>query len=226
MSNDRDTHRHAREIARSLVEEFDRPILGNKDDPFDELLYIILSSRTPPERHQDTYDALRSAFPRADPLAEADLEKVAEAIRPGGLQNKKARAITAIARELKKEFGRVTLDPLSEMDPEEAEDFLTSLPQVSTKSARCVLMYSLDRPVFPVDRHCRRISARLGWIREDVPLSDSLADELQEGIPPGLRRDVHVGMVVLGRRVCAPNDPRCTECPLLQYCPTGQKRCA
>lgn len=216
-------HRCVREVWRSLIDAFDRPTLGNKEDPLDELFYIILSNRTPPERHQNTYLSLKSAFPRADLLSEIEPKEVAETIQSGGLQNKKARAITAIARELKKEFGRVTLDPICEMSTGEAEIFLASLPGVSTKTARCVLMYSLNRFVFPVDRHCRRISARLGWIPKDAHITDALADKLQEGIPPNLRRDLHVGMVVLGRRICLSQNPRCSECPLLKYCPTGQK---
>jgi len=212
-------HLHVGEITEALVQHFGRPTLGNKKNPFNELLYIILSSRTPPDVYQETYRSLRREFKTANSIAEARVEYVAQAIEQGGLHNKKARAITSLASELKETYGRVTLAPLREMETEEAERFLTSLPGVSTKTARCVLMYALDRPVFPVDVHCRRIAYRLGWTPSDIYLTKRQADGLQEGIPDPLRRDLHIGMVLLGRNYCLPRNPRCRECPLRKFCP-------
>ena len=214
-------HPHVREVTEALVEEFGRPTLGNKKNPFNELLYIILSSRTPPDNYQETYRSLRREFKTANGIAEARAEYVAKTIEPGGLQNKKAHAITEIASRLKETYGRVTLAPLKQMETGEAEEFLTSLPGVSTKTARCVLMYALDRPVFPVDVHCYRVAQRLGWAPEGEPLTKCRADELQEGVPEHLRRDLHVGMVLLSRYYCRPQTPNCRECPLLEFCPTG-----
>jgi endonuclease III len=215
------SHPHVEEITTALVQRFGRPTLGNKKNPFNELLYIILSSRTPPENYQEAYRSLRREFKTANSLAETRAEYVAKTIEPGGLHNKKARAIAEIAATLKETFGRVTLAPLKQMETEEAEEFLISLPGVSTKTARCVLMYALDRPVFPVDIHCYRVAQRLGWATEGEPLTKRWADELQAGVPNHLRRDLHVGMILLSRHYCRPKSPNCHECPLLKFCPSG-----
>ena len=145
---------YAEEITRELVVRFGRRTLGNKKNPFNELLYILLSSKTPPERYQDVYHSLRRVYTRADDLAYAQPEEVARVISHGGLQNRKASAIVAIAQQLRREFGRVTLAPLARMNSDEAEVFSTSLPEVSKKTARCVLMHALNKEVFPVDTHC------------------------------------------------------------------------
>jgi endonuclease III len=221
--NEENFHPQVEEMTIALVERFGHPTLGNKKNPFNELLYIILSSRTPPENYQDTYHSLRREFKTANSLAEARVEYVAKTIERGGLHNKKARAITGIASRLKEEYGRVTLAPLERMETDAAERFLTSLPGVSTKTARCVLMYALNRPVFPVDVHCYRIAQRLGWTPVGEPLTKQRANELQAGVPDHLRRDLHVGMVLLGRHYCSPRNPRCCECPLLEFCPTGRR---
>lgn len=212
---------HVEKITEALVGNFGRPSLGNKRNPFNELLYILLSSKTPPDRYQKVYRALRGVYRTANSLANARWEEVAQVISEGGLQNRKAKAIVSIAQRLKREFGRVSLAPLTKMPNEEAEDFLTSLPEVSKKTARCVLMYALDRPTFPVDTHCFRIAQRLGWAPQGVYLTDHQADELQDGVPERLRRDLHVGMVLLGRYYCLPKNLRCRECPLLRFCSTG-----
>ena len=212
-------HPQVQDITALLVQSFGRPTLGNKRNPFNELLYIVLSSKTPPNRYQGVYRELRRAYSRADSLADARPQDVARAISQGGLQNRKARAIVATARQLRAEFGRVTLAPLARMTTAEAESFLTALPEVSKKTARCVLMYALERPVFPVDTHCLRIAKRLNWVPQGAYLTDRRADELQEGIPERVRRDLHVGMVVLGRRYCLPRQPRCNGCPIRTLCP-------
>lgn len=211
---------HVEEVTIALVKRFGRPTLGNKKNPFNELLYIILSSRTAPSNYQDTYRSLRRRFSRAGTLAEASPGEVAEAIEHGGLQDKKARAITAIASELKRTFGRVTLAPLRGTQTDEAEEFLLSLPGVSTKTARCVLMYALERPTFPVDVHCYRVCKRLGWLPSNAGPSQRRADQLQAGVPARLRRDLHVGMVLLSRRYCRPKTPDCASCPIAEFCPT------
>lgn len=217
-------HSHVQDIVSSLIHHFGRPNLGNKKNPFNELLFIILSSKTPPDRYQEVYRALRSRYPIAGNLASADWLEVAQMISRAGLQNRKAKAIVEIAQRLKKQFGRVTLSPLKQMTDSEVEDFLTSLPEVSLKSARCVMLYALERQVFPVDTHCFRISSRLGWVDGNLTFSPKQANALQEGVPPNLRRDLHIGMILLGRRYCMPQNQECHKCPILDHCQTGKFR--
>ena len=59
-------------------------------------------------------------------------------------------------------FGELSLKKLEEFNNDDALKFLESLPGISVKNARCILMYSLDRKVFPVDTHVWRICRRLG----------------------------------------------------------------
>jgi len=212
-----------REVARALVAHYGNSSLGNKKNPFNELLYIILSSKTPLHKYRRAYTDLRKRYPKAESLATASARSIAAIIRFAGLETKKAKQIRSIARLLKKKFGRVTLAPLSKMMDRDAERFLKSLPGIGTKSARCVLMYSLGRKVFPVDNHCYRIVSRLGWVKGAV-WTKSVAEAAQAGIPPELRKPMHVGMVLLGRGYCLPKSPRCHACPLLPYCETGGSR--
>jgi endonuclease III len=216
--------RDARAIGRVLRRRYDEKTLDNKHNPFDELLYIILSSKTPPGRYRETYRTLRKRFPRADALAHTTPRVVAKTVERGGLARRRGTQIVAIAKQLEERFGRVTLAPLGKMDDREAETLLTSLPGVGIKIARCVLLFALHRKVFPVDAHCFRIATRMGWVREGVTLTDGVADEIQDGIPADLRRHLHVSFVLLGRQFCTPSTPRCCRCPIARYCDTGRAR--
>jgi len=99
---------------------------------------------------------------------------------------------------------------------------LLSLPGVGRKTARCILMYSLGREVFPVDTHCWRVAIRLGWIAPSCSNGRCYPkdmDALQEKIPPELRYTLHVNMVSLGREICTMRQPKCPDCPLTHLCP-------
>ena len=206
------------DITHSLVSKYGRPTLGNKKNPFNELIYIILSTRTDEEKYQLTYTSLRKKFKSSQSLLRADPEEISRAINIGGLQHKKAEALSKIVKLLKNKYLRVTLAPLKSLETQNAEEFLRSLPGVSVKTARCVLLYSLNRAVFPVDTHCFRIMKRIGWINKNEKLTNNIANRIHDNIPEHLRRDLHVGLVVLGRKICNPYNPQCSYCPISDYC--------
>lgn len=191
-------------------------------NPLDELLFIICSTKTGEASYRSTYRSLKETFPTHYQIAEAPAEYIARPIVSGGLSNQKAKAIRKLLDVIVAEFGAPTLKPLRKMSDEDAEAFLLSLPGVGKKVARCVLMYSLGRQVFPVDTHCWRIARRLGWVRptqKDKHCAPRDMDRLQSKIPPELRYSLHVNMISLGREICTATIPRCDECPITVFCP-------
>lgn len=200
----------------------------NLKNPLDELLFIICSTKTGEASYRSTFRSLKEAFPTHYQIAEAPAEYIARPIVSGGLSNQKAKAIRELLDVIVAKFGEPTLKSLRAMSDGEAEAFLLSLPGVGKKVARCVLMYSLGRQVFPVDTHCWRITRRLGWVRptqKDKHCAPRDMDRLQSKIPPELRYSLHVNMISLGREICIPSTPHCDECPISALCPkTGVNR--
>lgn len=209
------------EVAERLQEEYGDFAHHNQKDPFDELLFVICSVMTQHAKYLVTYEKLRKRYPEASAFADAPIKELQGVLEWGGLAKKKALMIKEIAIRLKSDFGSVTLAPLAVMNVEEQEDYLTSQPGVGKKIARCVLMYSFGRPVFPVDRHCWRIAKRLGWVSGGDWCSDSQMDHLQDIIPPFVRFSLHVNMVSHGRAVCTSRLPSCSSCRIRDLCPTG-----
>ena len=193
-----------------------------RDDPFGELLFILCSVRTHAAGYTATFEALRREFPTPEHLAVATVPELARVLHGGGLALNKARAIRGALDGIMARFGRLTLDPLREWDDAACEAFLTGLPFVGRKVARCVMMYSLGRQVFPVDLHCWRICRRLGWVRRTRPdgtCSQRDMDCLQAKIPPEHRFSLHVNMISHGRACCTPTAPDCPGCPVRDPCP-------
>jgi endonuclease III len=210
------------EVASRLSARYGDFAHGNKANPLNELVFILCSIKTGELGYQGSYRTLRRRFPTFDALGHATTQEIAVALVPSGLELQKAGYLSAILNRLKVEFGRPTLAPLRMMDDNACERFLLTLPGVGKKTARCVMMYSLGRAVFPVDTHCWRIARRLGWVRRTRPdgsCSSRDMDRLQGKIQPQLRFGMHVNMVSLGRDVCRSRNPRCTDCTLRDFCP-------
>lgn len=213
--------RHISDIAAALKARYHDFNHHNIKNPLNELLFIICSTKTSEASYRSTYRALKLAFPTHLRVAEAPAEYIARPLVGSGLSNQKAKAIREIYDVLAEKLGKPTLAPLHGMADAEAEAFLLSLPGVGKKVARCVMMYSLGRQVFPVDTHCWRIARRLGWVRptqKDKHCAPRDMDRLQAKIPPRLRHSLHVNMISLGREICVPGIPHCHVCPLSSWC--------
>jgi endonuclease III len=191
------------------------------------LLFILCSLQTNEELYQATYANLRAKFPTFRQLADASEGEISTVLARGGLSRQKARTIRAVLSLLEADFGAPTLSPLRAMTDDECEQYLESLPGVGRKTARCVLMYSLGRQVFPVDSNCWRIARRVGWVRPTRPdksCSPRDMDRVQSGVPLNLRFSLHVNLVSHGRAYCLPSVPLCEACCIRQFCNTGRRK--
>jgi len=213
--------KHIYRVAELLSTEYGDFAHHNKKNPLDELLFIYCSIRTDVQVYLSVYGELKRRFPSFTLLADAKVSTIERILRPSGLSRKRAQYIVDSLRIICQKFGKPSLTPLRKMTDTECEDFLMSLPNAGKKVARCVMMYSLGRAVFPVDTHCWRMSRRLGWIRQTrknnaCPPRDM--DRLQDRIPTELRYSLHVNMVSHGRSICIPASPKCSCCILRCFC--------
>ena len=210
------------EVTDRLVDAYGMPRLGNYRDPVKEIFYILLSSKTTDSQYRKTYRALTARFGSLAELAEGSVADILTCIRTGGLANKKAGQIKRTAGALLAGGGENPGSWLRGLAPAEAFRFLTRLPGVGPKSALCVMMYSLDVDVFPVDANVQRIAERLGAIPSR--LSHYQAQRrLPRLVPPGRSRELHVAMVAHGRTLCLPRKPACARCPVRPLCRYGRR---
>lgn len=209
-------------LARRLSAHYGSPPrdplpLGNKPDPLDELIYILLTVQTQ-YGIDPVYDALKRRFPTWDGVLRAREATLTRILAPLGLSTQRSKRLRVILRRLRDDFKECTLDPLHEMGDGEAEDYLRSLPGVGPKVARCVLMYSLRRDVLPVDAHVYRVARRIGILEQSVRY-DEAHEAIHARVSPKHRYSLHVNLVRLGRDLCDAKRPRCDDCPLRgRYC--------
>src|SRR5690606_4079911 len=158
-----------------------------------------------------------------------DARQIEKAIRGGGLEAKKARAVASGLRAIRDRFGKADLRLARGLGDDDLFKFLSALPEVGPKSARCVMLYSFGRAVFPVDAHVGRVLARLGCMAPvgiDLgPMNHKARQRaLETTIPPDLRYGLHVNLVAHGRAICTATRPLCEGCSLAPRCAFAQAR--
>ena len=187
-------------------------------EPVDVLIETILSQNTSDANSGKAFACLKASFDSWEVVASAPVERIAQAIKSGGLSQIKAVRIKQVLRQIEREQGRISLDSLRTMNMAEAEACLMRLPGVGHKTASCVLLFSLKKPSLPVDTHVFRVARRLGLIDARVPV-DKAHSLLQGQLPPSKVYQFHIHMIEHGRQVCRARKPRCNACILSDVCP-------
>jgi endonuclease-3 len=216
MQSDQLANKAAR-VHHLLREHYGEPQRRRSLDPLSELVLTILSQNTSDVNSGRAFDALRQRFPVWEDVMQADTQQVADAIRMGGLSQIKAPRIQAILRQLDAERGQLSLDFLNDMTVEQAREYLTALHGVGPKTAACVLLFSLNKPAFPVDTHVHRVGRRIGLFPLNATPEKASA-LLEELVPEASYYSFHVLLIWHGRRICKASAPRCEVCPVKAEC--------
>lgn len=204
-------------IVALLEQAYGRPEMRAGSDPLDQLILTVLSQNTTDRNCERAYEALRSRFPTWDTVPLAETAEVADAIHCGGLAKTKAARIQCILRSIREQHGHIGLDFLADMPSEAVSAYLAGFPGVGPKTAGCVLLFALGRPVLPVDTHILRVAKRLGLIGAAAS-AEKAHVALQAVVDDEHVYSFHLNMIAHGRRVCRAASPRCQACVLRNEC--------
>ncbi|WP_185983929.1 endonuclease III domain-containing protein [Aureimonas mangrovi] len=182
---------------------------GPKDqaDPFRAVVACILSAQSLDRNTALAADQLFAKARTPDDLLALPEREIAEAIRPCGLYNIKARNLKRLAAALVGEHGRTV--------PRTREG-LMALPGVGRKCADIVMAFTFDADVIAVDTHVNRVCNRLGLTQ--ARSADATAEQLEARAPRWALRDGHFWLIQFGKAVCLSRRPRCENCFLADLC--------
>ena len=203
-------------ICDALDREYGRRHWTRPRSVLDELIYTILSQNTSAANCERAFQNLVRRFPTWDDVRRASAVEIADAIRVGGLAHRKAPRIKRILEEIYRRQSKLDLEWIAQIPQKDALEYLMSFEGVGRKTAACVLMFGLGRPVMPVDTHVHRVATRLGLIEKTT--ADRAHDLLQALVPPQRVYSCHLNFVAHGRSVCRARRPGCGVCVLQAEC--------
>jgi len=204
-------------IHHRLLAQYGYPLWRQPLPPLDELVCTILSQNTNDLNRDRAFTALRQRFPTWEAVRDADPQTLIETIRPAGLAEQKGPRIQAVLRSITAQRGALSLDFLRSLPTEEARAWLLQFKGVGPKTAAIVLLFSLNKPAFPVDTHIHRVTGRLG-LRPPAMNAEQAHAHLAAIFPPETYSAVHLNLIRLGRETCQARQPQCPRCPLRDLC--------
>lgn len=178
------------------------------ESTFQLLIAVILSAQTTDVSVNKVTPSLFKKFPTADLLATALLDDIVNEIRSIGLYRNKAKNIKACSMMLIEEFNGEVPNTM---------DQLLKLPGVGRKTADVVLADAFNIPAIAVDTHVERVSKRLG-ICSNVATVLEVEQTLMKKIPKTMWITTHHRMIFFGRYQCLSRNPKCSICPLTEFC--------
>ena len=211
--------RRASEILQILRENFTLPKwLSSRRDEFETLVVTVISQNTADRNTAKAFENLSKKFPiTPKAISKADVSEIEEALKVAGLYRNKAKTLKKLAKLILEKFGG-SLSFIHEMPFEEARKTLLSLPGVGPKTADVLLLFKAKKPTIPVDTHIKRVSKRLGFAPKNADYEE-IREKLQALYSPKDYFDVHILLIMLGRKYCRARKPNCKGCPINNLCP-------
>ncbi len=179
------------------------------ETPFQLLVGTILAAQWTDKQVNQLTPKVFAKYPDAQAFAKADVEKLAEDLKPANFYRNKAKAIQGACQ--------ILVDRFNGEVPRTMEEMLT-LPGVARKTANVVLNNAFRIPSgIIVDSHVARVSQRTGLSQETKP--EKIETELMKAVPKDEWVQFGPAMVLLGRYTCTSQSPKCSGCVMNDLCP-------
>ena len=200
----------AEEIIERLKAEYpDAECSLEYDEAWKLLVSVRLAAQCTDERVNIIVEKLYEKYPDVKSLADADVDKIEEIVRPCGLGRSKAKDISACMKILRDKY---------DCQIPKTFDELLALPGVGRKSANLIMGDVFGKPAIVTDTHCIRLVNRMGLV-DGFTEPKKVEMALWKIIPPEEGNDFCHRLVYHGRAVCtARTTPYCEKCCLNDIC--------
>lgn len=209
----------AEKMLQILRKAFTKPRwISERNDPFETLIITIISQNTADRNTARAFENLSKRFQiKPEVLAKAETRQIEECLKVAGLYRNKAKTIKSVSKIISEKF-HGDMNQILSLPLSEARKTLMQLPGVGPKTADVVLLFCSKKPTIPVDTHVNRVARRLG-LAPQVGDYEDVREALQSLYNPGDYLDVHVLLILLGRKYCKARKPLCAQCVLNVLCP-------
>ncbi len=200
-------------IIKRLEEQYPDAICSlTYENPHELMIAGRLSAQCTDARVNIVTKDLFAKYKTINDFAAAEVDDVAEIIKPCGLYKTKALSIVTMCRQIRDDFGGEIPDSIEE---------LTKLAGIGRKTANLIMGDVFHKPAVVTDTHCIRICGRLGLTKNTEPVK--VETDLRKILPSDKSSDFCHRLVLFGREYCKARGEKCSVCPLNDLCPKIKK---
>jgi endonuclease-3 len=175
--------------------------------PFEQLVACILSIRTYDEVSLVTARRLFATARTPAQIAALTPAEINRLISPSTFHERKAVQIHSIAQQVAEQYG-------GELPCDHT--LIMSFPGVGPKCANLALGVACGEPLISVDIHVQRITNRWGYVDAKTPEKTMTA--LEKILPKEQWININRVLVPFGKHICTGQLPKCSTCPVLEFC--------
>lgn len=184
------------------------------ETPFEVAVGAILTQNTAWSNVEKAISRLKAAgLLHEERLYDTPLPELAEAIRPAGFYNLKAKRLRAFLEFLHERYGG-RMETMFTEETEVLREGLLSVTGIGPETADSILLYGDNRPLFVVDTYTRRILERHGLLGTS-PAYGEIQGMFMNNLPREgtLYNQYHALIVTTGKHFCR-TASHCDGCPL------------
>lgn len=181
-------------------------------EPYQLLIAVVLSAQCTDKRVNIVTKTLFEKYKTLKDFANADIDGLAEDVKPCGFYKTKSRNIKALAQKIIEEHSGKIPDTMEE---------LTTLPGVGRKTANLILGDVYGKPALVIDTHAIRLTGRIGLTKETDP--KKIEFDLKKFVPDDYSIHFCHQLVWHGRAICTARSPKCEICPIAMLCKYYEK---
>ncbi|MFD1140385.1 endonuclease III domain-containing protein [Larkinella insperata] len=174
---------------------------------FEQLISCIISIRTLDETTIPVSLRLFDVARTPEQLLKLAPAALAQLLYGTQYPEQKAYTMLGIAKRAVEEFGGQI--------PADFET-LTSFKGVGPKCANLTLGVATGQAAISVDIHVHRVTNRWGYVRTGQP--EQTLKVLEKQVPVAQWIDINRLLMPFGKHICTGTLPRCSTCPVLEYC--------
>ena len=210
-----DRHTRVRAILPILKKTYpDAKCSLDFSNPLELIVATILSAQCTDVRVNIVTKDLFREYRTAADYANVKPEVLEKDIQSTGFYRNKTKSIRAMAQSLVEKHNGKVPDTMDE---------LVELAGVGRKTANVVLGNAFDRNVgVVVDTHVTRLANRLKLTSQKID-AVKIEQDLIKVVPQEEWTIFSHLLIHHGRAICQARKPKCTQCPILELCPSGKK---
>jgi endonuclease-3 len=200
-------------LDRRLAELYPNPPIPlTHSSPFTLLVAVLLSAQCTDRRVNQVTPILFARAPTPAALAAMPVEEIRRIIRPCGLSERKAAALSGLAGLLIERHREEVPRSFAELE---------DLPGVGHKTASVVMAQAFGVPSFPVDTHIHRLAQR--WRLTSGRSVEQTERDLKELFAEARWNALHLQFIYYGREHCTARACDGTVCEICRTLFPGRK---
>jgi endonuclease-3 len=199
--NKKEKAKNIQAILDELFPEVPIPLIHQ--DSYTLLIAVLLSAQCTDERVNKVSPQLFQLANNPLDMSKLDIAQIESIIKPCGLYQNKAKAISQLSTILVEKYGGNVPNTLEELE---------ELPGVGHKTASVVVSQAFGEPAFPVDTHIHRLAYRWGLSSGKNVVQTEI--DLKHLFHITTWNKLHLQIIYFGRKYCPAKAHVKADCPI------------